>query len=297
MSRARRAVSWLYVPATQPDRFDKAVRSGADLVILDLEDSVLPSRKDEARANALAYLTERHDRAKFEVRVNAVGTAAGTADLAALSEFAELAAIRLPSVESAQQVQAALDLLGDRHRVHCTIESALGVEHAYEIATLSPAVRSIGLGEADLSADLGVDGGESLAFARSRIVVAARAAGLAAPAMSVYPAIDDDEGLAAHCRVGRRLGFFGCAAVHPRQLPVIRAAFTPSEAEVAAARAVLAALAAGTADGRGAVRTDDGRMVDAAMRRSAEDIIALAEPDRDSDDHCSDDLVRRTIAE
>lgn len=297
MSRSRPVVTWLYVPATRPDRFEKAVRSDADIVIVDLEDSVLPHRKDEARTIARAYLAEQPNPARFEVRVNAVDTADGVADLAALSDVDGLHAIRLPSVESARQVRAALDLLGNRHRVHCVIESAIGVERAHDIATSSPAVRGIGLGEADLGADLGVDDAAGLAVARGRIVLASRAAGLGAPAMSVFPALNDDDGLAEHCRAGRRLGFFGCAAVHPRQLRTIRAAFTPSAAEVAGARSVLAALAAAKSDGDGVARTDDGRMVDAAMRRRAEEIVALAEPDRGARDHCSTNVERRTIAE
>ena len=280
MTRGDLAVTWLYVPGTRPERFDKAMRSGADVVIFDLQDSVVPRRKDEARDNVHAYLLNGvagvAGNAEIEVRVNAVGTRCGQADLDAFAAVPGIRAIRLPAVESPDQVRRAVDVLGGEHRVQCVIESAVGVERAFDIAASSPSVRGIGLGEADLSADLGIAYGSGFDWARGRIVVAARAAGLVPPAMSVFPAIDDDAGLAEHCAGGRRLGFRGCAAVHPRQLRVIRSAFAPSPDEVAAAHSVLAALAIGESDGSGAVRTEDGRMVDAAMRRRAEEVLALA---------------------
>jgi citrate lyase subunit beta/citryl-CoA lyase len=270
-------LTWLYAPATRPERYAKALASGADVVILDLEDSVVPDRKDEARALVVDFLTDggwRAGAAQVEVRVNPVGTPAGMADLRALAGVAGLRAVRLPRVDSPAEVSAADEALRGSQRLECLLESALGVESALAIAGSSPLVSGIGLGEADLTADLGLADAAGLTWSRSRIVVAARAAGLPAPAMSVYPAFGDDPGLAAHCSAGRRLGFLGCTAIHPRQLPVIEAAFLPTEEEIAAAKRVLAALA--SASGQGAARTEDGRMVDPAMRRRAEQVMALA---------------------
>jgi citrate lyase subunit beta/citryl-CoA lyase len=252
------------------------MHSDADVVILDLEDSVLPARKDEARDAVCAYVARLGTRAaRVEVRVNGVGTEHGIADLRALASLPGLHAIRLPSVESVAQVHTAIEVLKGSQRVHCVLESALGVESAFAIGESSALVCGLGLGEADLRADLGIADTSGLNWARARVVVAARAAGLPAPAMSVYPVLDDAAGLAAHCRTGRSLGFVGCAAIHPSQLPVIAACFRPTEEEIAAARQVLGALASGEHDGAGAVRTDDGRMVDAAMRRRAEQVLAL----------------------
>src|SRR5690606_31805273 len=101
------------------------------------------------------------------------------------------------------------------------LESAAGIEQAHQIATAHPAVRGIALGEADLSADLGITDETALNWPRSRAVVAARAAGLPPPAQSVYPDIRDIDGLARSCAAGRALGFLGRTAIHPRQLPVI----------------------------------------------------------------------------
>ena len=270
-------LTWLYVPGTRPDRFEKAMRTSADVVILDLQDSVVAGRKAEARRYVRDFAASLGSHAnRVQVRINPVATDEGAADLRAVAGIPGLQAIRLPEVSSAADVGVAVEALGPSHRLHCIIESALGVESALAIATASPTVRAIGLGEADLAADLSITDDAGLGWARGRLVVAARAAGLPAPAMSVYPAVDDEAGLVAHCRMGQRLGFLGCAAIHPRQLAAIEQAFRPTDADLAAAREVLRALATAERAGAGATRTGDGRMVDAAMRRRAEQVLALA---------------------
>jgi citrate lyase subunit beta/citryl-CoA lyase len=256
----------LYVPGDRPDRFDKAALSGADVVIVDLEDAVVPAHKAMARMAVRDWAATSP--VPVDVRINAVGSVWFEDDIAALPTGS---GVRVPKVESADQVHkvaARVDV-----PVHCLIETALGVEHAYEIATAHPRVASIGLGEADLASDLGVMDDAGLAFARSRIVVAARAAGLRPPMMSVYPNISDLDGLASSCRVGRGLGFVGRAAIHPRQLPVIVEAFRPTAAEIADAEATLAAVAAGARTGDGVVVLPDGRMLDAAMIGSAQRVL------------------------
>lgn len=130
--------------------------------------------------------------------------------------------------------------------LHALIESPLGVESAFEIASAG-----IGLGEADLRSALGVATAEHLGWQRARIVNAAAAAGLEPPAMSVYADVGDLEGLRASCEAGRASGFVGRAAIHPAQLPVIREAFTPSGAEVARAREVLQGFATASETGGG----------------------------------------------
>src|SRR5690606_33690114 len=145
---------------------------------------------------------------------------------------------RVPKVESADDVRALSAALPGR-ALHLLVESALGVERAFEIATASPQVASIGLGEADLRSDLRVDDESGLAWSRSRVVVAARAAGLPSPAMSAYTHVRDLDGLAASCRAGRALGFCGRTAIHPGQLDTIRDAFLPTPDEVDRARVVV----------------------------------------------------------
>ncbi|MFD3420296.1 HpcH/HpaI aldolase/citrate lyase family protein [Streptomyces decoyicus] len=154
------------------------------------------------------------------------------------------------------------------------LESALGIEHAFAIATAHPALRGIALGEADLCGELGIRDDTGLAWPRGRTVVAARAAGLAPPPQSVYPDVHDLDGLARSCERGRALGFLGRAALHPRQLPVIETAFLPSAEEIAAARETVRAAAA---EGGGALALPDGRFVDAAVVAGARRVLELAE--------------------
>jgi citrate lyase subunit beta / citryl-CoA lyase len=254
-------LTWLYVPGDRPDRFAKAAASGADAVILDLEDAVPQQRKAYARAAVAEFLAEPHE-PPIHVRV------ASFDDLPAAHGAAGL---RLPKVESPAQVWAYAARTGVE--LHPLIESAVGVEKAYAIARAHPAVASIGLGEADLSSDLGVTDEAALAWPRGRVVVAARAAGLPPPAMSVYPDVSDVDGLDASCRLGRRQGFLGRAAIHPRQLPVIVAAFRPPPEEVARAMALLAGL---EESGEGPVALPDGRFADRAMVGAARRVVELA---------------------
>jgi citrate lyase subunit beta/citryl-CoA lyase len=268
-------LTWLYVPGDRSERFDKAAASGADVVIVDLEDAVVPAHKAVARENAVRWLaTARPD--SVEVRVNALNSPWAADDLAALTDVPALRGVRLPKVESPDDVRAALTLLAASDcAVTCLIETARGVEAAFEIASV-PRVGAIGLGEADLAGDLGVRDEDALQWARSRVVIAARAAGLAAPAMSVFPHVDDLDGLAASSRAGRRLGFVGRAAIHPRQVAVIAAAFRPSPEEIADARAVVEAFARASDAGSGVLVLDDGRMIDPAMVVQARAVLDRA---------------------
>ena len=266
----------LYVPGDRPDRWEKAVATGADIVIIDLEDAVAPSRKDGARAG-LAALRPVSD-TMFQVRVNARGTGWYEADLEAVAALPADIGVRVPKVQSADDVEALAEQI-DGRAIHALIESALGVERAFEIANAG--VRSIGLGEADLRSQLGLargpDGAPGLLWARSRVVNAAAAAGIAAPMMSVYADVADLDGLVVSCAAGRALGFIGRAAIHPAQLAPIEAAFTPTPEEVARAREVITRVATAAADGVGTVVLDDGTFLDVAMVDSARRTIALAE--------------------
>lgn len=139
-----------------------------------------------------------------------------------------------------------------------------------------PRVTGLSLGEADLRSDLGVSSEDGLSWVRSRIIVAARAAGLPPPAMSAYTDVVDLAGLARSCERGRVLGFAGRTAIHPRQLPVIAEAFRPTAAELASARQLIDSYEAGAAAGRGVVVLPDGRMADAAMIGEAKRLLDRA---------------------
>ena len=240
--------------------------TGAQLVILDLEDAVAADNKAAARRHVVEWLASDETKSPLvEVRVNA----GDAADLAALAMVAGEFAVRLPKVESPVAIDAARAVLGERIPITALIETALGLEAAATIAA-HPAVTSVGLGEADLASDLGSADNTVLDWARVRLIVAARAAGKPPPMMAVFTTIDDLDGLATDTERGRRLGFVGRTAIHPRQLPVIAAAFAPTNDEVAWASAVVDATAAG-----GVTTLASGEMVDAAMRRRAELILAL----------------------
>ncbi|MGW4563240.1 HpcH/HpaI aldolase/citrate lyase family protein [Streptomyces sp. NPDC004561] len=265
----RPPLTWLYVPGDRPHVIAKALVAGADVVVIDLEDAVAPDRKDYARAATADLLTDPQP-VSVHVRVNALDGAWAAGDLAALAGLPGLSGLRLPKVTGpceVRQVAAATPL-----PLHALLESALGIEHAYAIATAHPSLRGISLGEADLRADLGVRADSGLDWPRSRVIVAARAAGLAPPPQTVHPDIRDLDGLAASCAHGRALGFLGRAAIHPRQLPVIERAYLPTPAELEHAETVIKAAAAD----EGAQALPDGRFVDAAVVAMARRTLSLA---------------------
>jgi citrate lyase subunit beta/citryl-CoA lyase len=262
-------LTWLYVPADRPERVVKALASRAHAVVVDLEDAVAPRTKEEAR-DGLAELLANPVAKVVHVRVNGLATPWEPADLQAVSSLAGVAGIHLPKVEHPDEVREALALTAEALlRVHCLIESALGIENAFAIASV-PGVTSISLGESDLRAETGATE-EGLEWARARIVNAAVAAGLPRPPQSVYPHVRDLEGLARSCARGRAVGHLGRAAIHPDQLEVIERAYVPDEAEVIRARQVLASGEAGAA------ALEDGRFVDEAVLRSARVVVAIAE--------------------
>lgn len=262
----------LYVPGDRPERVVKALASDADVVIVDLEDAVRAEAKGAARAQLPALLAGVDPGRGVQVRINALSSSWAVDDLAVVAGLPADVGVRIPKCEDPPALVDLNRRLGSR-ALHVLVESALGVEVAYDLAR-SAGVASIGLGEADLRADLGVIENAGLLWARARVVNAAAAAGLPAPAMSVFADVADLDGLRRSCEVGRRLGFLGRAAIHPRQLPVIAAAYRPSEAEIARARELLAAA---EATGGGATVTADGRFVDEAVLRQARRMLALAE--------------------
>lgn len=257
-------VTGLYVPGDRPDRFEKAVRSGAELVVFDLEDAVAPSQKPVARMETTTWLKAHagENGPVLQIRVNRDSED----DLDALSDVPETVELRVPKVERVADIDRVHDRVGPR-ALTALIESAAGVLSVERIATHN-AVTRIALGEADLAAQLG-SGRPVVNHARMALVFAAAAAGIEPPMLSVFPVIDDLDALAADTRVGASIGFGGRMAVHPKQLATIEAAFRPSTSDVAWARQVLEATAAG-----GVHRLADGEMVDAAMRSRARRVLA-----------------------
>jgi len=260
--------SYLFAPGDNAKLLDRVFGAGADAVMLDLEDAVPPGAKALARRMVAGVLAER----PAWVRINALGSRLAAADLDAVAPLA--AGLRLPKVESAEDVQWVVDRCGRCvPPLICAIESARGLLAAQEVASVD-GVRHLSVGGVDLRRDLDVgDGDLPLLHARSHLVVVSRAAGLAPPIDSVYPRLDDPKGLRAQTEFARSLGFFGKSAIHPRQLGVLHDVFTPSDDELAWAREVVAAFAAA---GGGAARLPGGEFVDRPVAERAHGLLALA---------------------
>jgi citrate lyase subunit beta/citryl-CoA lyase len=248
----------LFVPADRPDRFDKAARAGADVVILDLEDAVPVERKAEARAAAVAWLAEHGGCA----RINALGTPWHEEDVAALRGLTM--GIVLPMAAGAADATAVHRTTGAP--VLALVETARGVLAAPGLAQADGVVR-LALGALDLAADLRTDDADTLARLRTDLVIASRAAGLAGPVDSVTTDVANGETAGRDARAARAVGMGGKLCVHPRQVGPVAAAFTPDDDEVAWARRIMEAGAAG------GVVVLDGAMVDAPVLARARLIL------------------------
>jgi citrate lyase subunit beta/citryl-CoA lyase len=258
--------SYLFAPGHNAKLLDRVFTAGADTVMLDLEDAVPPEAKARARAMVAEVLSDR----PAWVRVNAAGTDWCEADLAAVAGHA--GGIRIPKVESAEDVRW-VTARAPGTPIICAIESARGLLAATEIAAV-PGVRFLAMGGVDLQKDLNTTGGNlQTLYARSLLVVAARAAGIEPPIDSVYPYLDDDAGLREQAAFAASLGFFGKSAIHPRQLEILHEVFTPSAAAIDWAQTVLAAFEASDGDG---LRLPGGEFVDLPVAVRARRVLALA---------------------
>jgi len=255
----------LYVPGDRPERFDKALQSGADSVIIDLEDAVAEAVKPHARERAVDWLRSNPGMPAW-VRVNNRPDLFSV-DIDAISLVSSLGVV-IPKADVATCTGVSLPMVA-------LIETAAGVVQAREIASLPNVVR-LALGEADLAADLGIEPSidqREFAAIRSEIVVASAAAKIAAPAGPVFTDLDDDAGLAASSDQLRRQGFGGRSILHPKQVEAVHHAFTPTRERVVWARRVIDAFRSAESEGRGGVIVD-GEFVDAAVVRRAEAVFA-----------------------
>ncbi|MGA5360335.1 HpcH/HpaI aldolase/citrate lyase family protein [Streptomyces purpurascens] len=262
--RVATARSLLFVPGDRPDRFDKAASSGADLVIVDLEDAVAAPDKARARSDAAAWLSLGN---RAVVRINASGTPWAEDDLRTAAEHG--CPVMVPKAEDPDALADIAARTAGRCPVIALIETALGVEHALAVCA-TPGVTRAAFGNVDLAARLGVahDDHTALAHARSRLVLASAAAGISPPIDGVTTAVRDSDTLTADIAHARRLGFTGKLCVHPSQLAGAADGFTPSERELRWARTVL-----GAGD---SVTTIDGQMVDTPVLERARRVLALA---------------------
>ena len=276
--------SYLYAPGSNERILAKVLDAGADAVILDLEDAVPIDQKIAARAAVAALVASRAADVSCEVHVRVNVSAGGGSDLDDVRAVVApgLAALRLPKSEDpddVREVAVLLDALEIERgmtpgavRLYPTVESVIGLDRARELAASSPRIATLVYGPADLAADLGIpepDDRDATLLARTTLVLACRLAGVGAPVDGAYTAVNDLEGLRSTAAWARRLGFGGKSALHPRQLAVLHAVFTPTDDEVAHAKAVVASLA----DGR-AVAMVDGGFVDPAVVARAHNVLA-----------------------
>jgi citrate lyase subunit beta / citryl-CoA lyase len=271
--------SLLFVPANRSDRFDKALASGADAVIFDLEDAIEPRRKDEARQIAGDYLVGARpsaSRVKRLLRVNAFDSPWYADDVAMAATLQGLDGVVLPKCASPGEV-AALAAAVEPAAVLPLLETAQGIVNAAAIAGAAAPIAALIFGAEDLTAQLGIPrtvDGDELIYARSQVVLAAATAGAdAIDAVLIHITALDD--LRRDALRARALGFVGKMAIHPSQVPVINEVFTPSAQEIDQARRVIEAYQRAEAHGNGVVRLDD-RMVDRPVVARARRVVEIA---------------------
>lgn len=287
VSQDRPRRSLLYIPGNNPGMIQNCAIYGSDGVLLDLEDSISIYEKDSAR-KLVKYALKTLDFGLVErvVRVNGPDTPFFLDDLAEIVPV-KPDAVRIPKINSPDDVRMADGVITDLERehsiepgfvrIHAMLETARAIVGAPAIAMSSPRIIGLTIGGQDLAADMGIkitSGGFELLYARSSVVLAAKANGLFA-FDTVYTDIDNLEGLREQAALSVSLGFSGKAAIHPSQIAVIHEAFTPEEKEVLRAERIVRGAREAEEKGLGVVAVD-GRMVDAPVVTQAERILELA---------------------
>jgi citrate lyase subunit beta/citryl-CoA lyase len=279
--------SKLFVPASRPELFAKALAGDADALSFDLEDAVQESRKADARRTLEEFLRQVSEQPAGKiliVRVNGLTTPHFEADLRAVA-WPGVDMINLPKPQSAEDVRAAAAALarveaerriGRPIGILANIESPRGLRLALEIATAHPRVVGLQLGLGDLFEPYGIDRADARAVHATQLTVrvAAAEAGIWA-CDTVYGTVADPEGFTREAEAARRLGFIGKSCIHPTQVPLANTVFRPSNAEIAAALRVVEAARGAERSGVGAFLVD-GRMIDIPFVKRAEAILAAA---------------------
>ena len=280
--------SMLFLPGNNPNLLINGNCLGSDAVIFDLEDAVAPDQKDAARIlvrNTMRYLD--FGKCEIIVRINSIDTPYWQRDIDAVLPY-KPSLILLPKTGTAQdalaadaymtEVEAKLGFAPNTVGLMPLIETALGVENAFAIASCTKRVQALFLGAEDLTADLQckrTKEGREIEYARTRLVVAARAAGV-----DVYDTpftdVNDDEGIVKDAEYAKALGFTGKSSISPRHVEVINQVFSPTQKEIEYAYEVMEAIAEAKAQGKGAIALY-GKMIDAPIVTRAQRTIAAAE--------------------
>jgi citrate lyase subunit beta / citryl-CoA lyase len=265
------AATYLFVPGNQPERFAKALGSGADAVILDMEDAVSPGDKAAARVAIGQWCAqETTHRAKLVLRINDHATPWFAEDLSLLRATGILVAM-LPKTEAPEHVARVMAELPQGGAVIPIVETARGMLHVDAIAAAG-GVQRLAFGTLDYAVDLDLSGDErGLIYAASRMAIVSKAAGLTSPIAGVTPALGDDERLRADVAFARACGFGAKLCIHPRQVAIVRQLLAPTPEELDWARRVLAA-----AEGNPGAFQIDGKMVDRPVILKARALIGRA---------------------
>jgi citrate lyase subunit beta/citryl-CoA lyase len=275
-TRPRRSA--LYMPGSNQRALEKARSLPADVLIVDLEDSVAPDAKEMARAQAISEMDKGgFGHRELVLRVNALNTPWGEDDLKAASA-SKAHAVLLPKVESPEDVRKAEARLGNSaSSIWCMIETPKGVLASAEIAQASKRLGCFVLGTSDLAKDLRCAHTPDrlpMLYSLGHVLLAARAYGLAC-LDGVHLDLDDEAGFALSCRQGREMGFDGKTLIHPKTIEAANAAFSPSDREIATAQKICAAFEAARVAGKGVVVVD-GRLVEHLHVQEAQRVLALA---------------------
>ena len=271
--------SFIFTPGLRPDMFPKALASGADIVCVELEDGIAPKYKAEARKNALALFEtpQADDGVERIVRINSMRERFGIEDVnAVLATDTAPPALMMPKVHTPDEVVMLDQLLSEaRHatRLHVIIETNEGLEAAFEIARCSPRIDAMFFGGVDMAADLRCQNTYSaLIYARSRVVHASAAAGLDVIDVPFLD-LDDPDGMRKEAEEVRDLGFAGKGSVHPRQIAALNEVFTPTDAQIARARRIIAAFE----EADTGLVVIDGKLIEKPVLRDMHRIVAIAD--------------------
>lgn len=262
IEKVKSSTTFLFVPGDRPERFEKAAASGADVIIIDLEDAVAPESKQQALENTIAWLKESEKNTAL-VRINA---SEDQNELKALREAAPvgLLGVVLPKSETQNQVETVVAALPAGSAIIALIETAVGIENSNSIAT-SKGIARLAFGAVDFGSDTGSTHESVFDYARAKIVVASRAAELAAPLDSPCLTLDDESVISNETGRAKDFGFAGKLCIHPAQVEVVKRCFQPTAAEIEWAKLVVNAPSGATSLG--------GQMIDKPIVERAKSLL------------------------
>ena len=270
--------SYLFVPATQPERIKKALASDADAIIIDLEDAVPSSEKDKVRDSVLKVLHELENPVKaIYLRINDLLTAFWREDVSLLKEY-PFAGIVLPKTNTKEDIEEIENFVPENQHIIPLIETAQGVLSVKSIAGTSRRIKRLAFGAIDYSLELGINLSitqNELIYPRSMIAISSRAYGLLPPIDTVYTEFKNDEGLIRESCLGKQYGFYGKLCIHPNQTTIVNRIFTPTDKEVQWAKELVTTFEKAELEGLAVIQLN-GKMVDYPVYKQALQVLERA---------------------